>query len=472
MGKNLPMSPSVFFVLGIGMPALLFYVYDARFAHPALPLHWMMIVLLAIPVAYTSRTQRYLELSTYLFAYVFFGLASTAQLIAGRFPLGGSYEVSEVLWADFLILVGLLSFGVGAGANRRRDVRWASKPITVHRVRIAAIVSVALFVLAISYFGVETSVFFLARNEAMEEMMKATGSGESLVNLQIATSLIRLPIMVASAISLAFTIFHDRLRWLTAGLIIANVVINNPISTPRFVFGTWAIAYFLIVGLRYFPRRTGTIFAVSLPVLFTVAFPILDLFRFSLENTSVEESVFVTFATKGDFDSFQLIMDAGRYVSNQGVEAGRQLAGSVGFFVPRSLWSSKPEATGVLLGVWGQRQNLNLAAPLWIELYIDAWWFGLALGMGGFGYVCRRLQRSLSVPTINVAAALVPLLCGAAMIALRGSLMIAMSFLLPIILFSIFLSAKTLRVSAAHRGTERPSHGAEQFIASSQSGRS
>lgn len=439
---HLRVSPIVLVILGVVLPALQFAVYGVEHAHPALILHCLMTPVLALPIAYLSRTQRYLELSTYLFAYVFFGLASTAQLMVGQFPLRGSYGIGDVLWADAIVLVGLLCFAIGASKGGTRTFDWAMRPLTVKRLWIGSFLAVCLFVAAVLYFETGLTMLFLSRNESIEALMLATGTRDSLVQFQVASSLMRVPVLVASTAVLAFAVIRRRLRWLAVVLVVANLIINNPVSTARFVVGTYAIAYLIIIGSHYFPQSLGRTYALLMPFIFAVLFPMIDVFRHSSDNISIAGAdVFEVFATKGDFDSFQLVMDAGRLVADRGVALGLQFIGSLGFFVPRAIWSGKPEPTGIVLGDWGGRENVNLAAPLWIEFYIDWWWLGVIFGMGALGFFCRRIEKGLaSTGDVNISTITVPLLAGYLMILLRGSLMTAMSFLLPIMFFLLVFS--------------------------------
>src|SRR5580698_8009822 len=76
-----------------------------------------------------------------------------------------------------------------------------------------------------------------------------------------------------------------------------------------------------------------------------------------------------------NYDSWANIYTAVEIVKVHGMQWGHQLLGSLLFFVPSSLWSSKPLATGIFLADYLIRNYsmwfTNLSAPLAAEGYLD-----------------------------------------------------------------------------------------------------
>ncbi len=81
------------------------------------------------------------------------------------------------------------------------------------------------------------------------------------------------------------------------------------------------------------------------------------------------------------------------WVDTRGHTYGRQLAGSGLFFVPRAVWSGKPEDTGVRVGQWMGLRMTNLSAPLWTEFWVDLGATGMIGGMALIGYASARTDR-------------------------------------------------------------------------------
>jgi hypothetical protein len=146
-----------------------------------------------------------------------------------------------------------------------------------------------------------------------------------------------------------------------------------------------------------------------------------------------------------DFDAFQAVANTIALVDREGVSGGRQIAGAVLFAVPRQLWPDKPLATGQLVGEKSGYAFTNISAPLWAELYVDG---GLLLVLAGFlayGAAVRTLDRwyrwsQRGGGGARVVSVLVPIYAGYQFFVLRGSLMPAVAYLTPIVLFALACS--------------------------------
>jgi hypothetical protein len=119
-------------------------------------------------------------------------------------------------------------------------------------------------------------------------------------------------------------------------------------------------------------------------------------------------------------------------VSKQGLGWGRQLLGDLLFFVPSSLWHTKPVATGIAIGNYLILHHsgwfTNLSAPLVGEGYIDFGTSGVVLYGAGLAVVVVWLNRLandsgklVSFPIAIYAAVFL-------MFTLRGSLMVAVAY--------------------------------------------
>lgn len=108
---------------------------------------------------------------------------------------------------------------------------------------------------------------------------------------------------------------------------------------------------------------------------------------------------------------------------------GRQLAGSVFFAVPRSVWPGKPRDTGVMVGQWMGTVNTNLSSPIWAELWLDFGPLGMGAGLLAIGYAAARVDRRYAKratrrsPPGSLISVVVPLVAGYSFILLRGPLL-------------------------------------------------
>ena len=83
------------------------------------------------------------------------------------------------------------------------------------------------------------------------------------------------------------------------------------------------------------------------------------------------------------YDAFSNILATLEYVEINGIAFGYQLLGVILFFIPRSIWVSKPTSTGELIGEYlmntTPRDYSNLSNAIVSEGYINLGVFGVVL---------------------------------------------------------------------------------------------
>jgi hypothetical protein len=156
-------------------------------------------------------------------------------------------------------------------------------------------------------------------------------------------------------------------------------------------------------------------------------------------------------ATK-DYDQSTMTGNGVWFVENAGHTAGRQLLGAVLFWVPRTLWPSKPVDTGTLIGIAMQDRNVSLSGPLWLEFWIDFGYPGLIVGFAAVGYGANRLDGAFSSRidsarrSVYASDIFMPMIAGYTFILLRGSLLQAMSRLAVIVAVCWFVGGKPVEL--------------------------
>lgn len=213
------------------------------------------------------------------------------------------------------------------------------------------------------------------------------------------------------------------------GLIVLNVIVNNPVSNARY----WFLTVLVSLLFTAFPSSAAmyrSVLAMGV-VGALVLFPYADRFRYdSAGSRPVDSSsVFEPLATK-DYDQTVMFANTITWVDTRGHTYGRQLAGSALFFVPRSVWNGKPEDTGVRVGEWMGMNMTNLSAPLWTELWVDFGAPGMVGALALIGYAAARTDRRYARAVSrdgpgpgSVLAVTAPLIAGYTFILLRGPLL-------------------------------------------------
>ncbi|MEV6010312.1 O-antigen polymerase [Streptomyces sp. NPDC051976] len=389
-----------------------------------------------------TRRRRLIQGAFWLFVYVAMGVAPLAQDVIGQVPTPVVGDRSDTTTAVTLILVGCVAFDVGALLARHRPsarTRRARPPASVSRRRLWLLIAVAYLGSALCIVKLGGPAVFFTSRQSISASVQASGLTGSSGDSHVGSAFIRGFGTVPALLALLFLV-----RWMVtsrvarrrptaiaalAGLVVVNLIVNNPISNPRY----WFLTVVFSLLFTAFPRSpvlyraalvTGVIGALLL-------FPFLDRFRYDsggyhpVQTTSVLEPL-----TLKDYDQVGMFANTLTFVhSGAGHSDGRQLAADVFFFVPRSVWHGKPLDSGVQVGQWMGMTNTNLSSPLWAELWLD---FGPVGMTGGFlllGYACARADRRYAQRTLEdgrpgtVMAVVIPLVSGYSFILLRGPLL-------------------------------------------------
>jgi hypothetical protein len=437
---------------------LLISVHEGHFSLPLLPI--------LIIVAYSGNRlariiavgQQEIVVTTFwIFVYIFLGLCPFLQILAGIFPWFGNYEESLLVEAGLVILVGILAFDTGHRLLPRQAVAVLTPEFLQRPIRKATVAILAvLAIISAIYFqqqlgGVESLLMTrLERGQYFTDRFE--GPEMSLLN-----QLARTPVYVVLIAALAIWVAYHKsersvgARWklLTLGLLAFTLILNNPIATARLKVGTILLSLFFILPWR---RWYGLVVVSGLIVGLILVFPFADIFRNKLDvqlgERIIETSIVDELTKNGDFDAFQMIANAVIVTDEIGYQFGRQIGGALAFWVPRSMWLSKPLTTGELIAEQAGHSFTNLSAPLWAEFYVDGGWLLVVGGFTIYGALVRTLDRwhrmsqSSSDSRARVVLVLVPIYAGYQFFLLRGSLMPAIAYLAPMVLFALLCSVR------------------------------
>jgi hypothetical protein len=218
-------------------------------------------------------------------------------------------------------------------------------------------------------------------------------------------------------------------------LILLVLVTENPLTEKRNALGPLYLGLVLVGFQTWFASRTRRMLLLVGSMVF--GFPAISVFTHNHQQTLSDLSMsdigdrIQEYYFSINYDSWANIYTSVEIVKIHGLQWGHQLLGSMLFFVPSSIWTTKPLATGILLGnylianysMWFN----NLSAPLVAEAYLD---------FGYIGVIVYATAAAILVLSINKLAQrnnwlALPMAVYASlflMFLLRGSLMIAMGF--------------------------------------------
>lgn len=229
------------------------------------------------------------------------------------------------------------------------------------------------------------------------------------------------------ALAVAVCIMHRRPPVIAMCITITcALVAAMPTAIARNQLASLGLPIFI---LAFGMLRRNKMLSLVLIILIATVFPLLNLCRLLLYAPSM---IFVG----ADFDAYQNLMLA---IDINFITDGRQLLGTLLFFVPRSLWPTKPLGSGYELANLQSLSFKNISMPIFGEGYVN---FGV-LGAIAFtiitALIFRRLDSTYKEGTPGLCSLIYLILIGSCIFLLRGALMPALAALCAYILAAIIV---------------------------------
>jgi oligosaccharide repeat unit polymerase len=443
---NLLLTGIVAVGLALVLPALLYVSGGKSHLTGAGLFAWIITAYSAVRLAglVWDGRPRLLEMTFWIYVYIWLGMAGMLQLTSGSFPWRSVHSPGSVLVGLAIIAVGLFAYEVGLRAPRVRRSRHApritpnARFIDPYRVvAMAVFATVAVAYLLFTLGGV--AALMVSRQELSGTLARLSGGSGKVIGMATA-AMLKIPPFVA-LVALWTSWLHRRtqvrsghwLLWPILVLAVVNVIVNNPFSSTRAWFGT-VVLTFLLISFRWRRRYSMTIWVAALVGLFIVVFPYADLFRYQVAlkiDAPNHASLGEQFVKNGDYASFQQVLNAVTFTEVNGHTLGRQFLGAVFVWVPRRIWTSKPIDTGDLVAIFAGYPFTNLEMPLWAELYVDWQVPGVILGLFAYGWITSALQRDYlrnASPATSFRNLAMPILAGYQLFLIRGDLMSSLAW--------------------------------------------
>lgn len=372
--------------------------------------------------------------SHWVFILFFFFLAALTQYITHQHPVQndvGAFD-QEALYANGLILLWSLGFLTSYQAIQRR--------LKKTPVRLPGEAERAPnYFLLIGLIGFATVVSILVYGlTALMSRYDASRAGAQLDSP--VQGLIGHFCRYITILCFCLIVMHKRpkslMYWIAIAVAAAaSFLTDDPISVPRFLAGTLALAV-LCTFLRRV-RSSGLWLPITLVAGLILVMPVLNLTRNThLSNinwAAYSPADVATTLTDGDFDAYQMMCNTVHMPGDQ-ITWGDQLYGSLLFFVPRTLWPDKPVTSGIYVGNYYDLGFVNFSEPLPAEGYVNfgipgvllfAVIFGLLLGWADHAYWRQMDTRPDTLGPTALQLGYV-FMVGLVIYTMRGALMSAM----------------------------------------------
>jgi hypothetical protein len=442
--KSYVVATVMFLLLAFLVPLYMYMELNVPVMSANIAIAWFIAAYAGLQLSLLSvnNRERVLELTFWIFTYVFMGIGSFVQLAGNRFPWDGSYGQAEIAKCLFILILGMVCYQTGLALGRRKapPAPMPERPIRIsgNGFMLIAAASVLLSVILIAK-GNGFHALFLPRNNA-ENAHEVKSLGLILDQFS------RVPLFTCLVLGIWMWKKHKFTRVsgpvTVIALLLLNAIISNPISSSRYWSGSVALTVVLLAAPW---RKLG--FArwsfIYLTVLLLV-FPYADLFRNRLDASLQVHKVTDLLMDKGDYDAFQMMLNSSKYTDLNGIVYGRQFLSTFLFWVPRSVWPSKPYSSGQEIGEALGYSFTNLSCPLWAESYINFGYLGVAAVFLLYGYATSRLQQrymsSKPASGVTFSQLMVPFLSAFQIFLLRGDLQNAVTYVSVYVLAACLIS--------------------------------
>src|SRR6202034_1098988 len=374
------------------------------------------------------------DMVVFIFNWLFLDLAPKVQLMSmpQRLINTSTVAVDRVALTNLMCALFMLAFTLFYGflSGRAEARRVDSPPASAPRPFTAGAVGLALFV-CVCVVAIAAPKAYASIDNAVAPSPASLIVKRCLLFLPSATLLILLHETVRSGRKLLFSRVCVLLL-----LLLLVLITENPYTEKRNALGPLYIALLLVAFPGFFANWSRRMLLLVGGMV--VIFPAITIFTHNHQQALGDVTLTQVLDRLMDhyfsinYDSWANIYTAVEIAGAHGVQWGHQLLGSLLFFVPSSVWSGKPLATGIFLANYLTKNYsmwfTNLSAPLIAEGYLDFGFVGVILyaGVAAFAVtflnkLARRSSKWVSFPLAVYGSVVL-------MIVLRGSLMIALGF--------------------------------------------
>jgi len=197
-------------------------------------------------------------------------------------------------------------------------------------------------------------------------------------------------------------------------LLVWIVFLSNPLANSR------QVTLFLLLPIFFYflrDRRIATNgFFLGIPFLLVYSSNLVD--RSTGQLNAIR---FTVLSRNGDFDAFAQFANGIKLIDNGLFPYLQQILGPLLFFVPRSIWDSKPRDTGIEIASQLNLRFKNISAPWVLEAYSNAQLLGLIVTSIFLGFYLSKYEYG---SLYNLRSWLLgSILVGVLFIVIRGSLL-------------------------------------------------
>ena len=351
-----------------------------------------IIQIISIVFIFSKEKQPYsLNKIFYLFSLFFFGIAPLIQFYEGGAFFGARLLLeNEIYYMNILIVLILLFYQAFYTLFYKLYREKKSYPIAdkflikkkLDRLNSFKLLLISTLSFVFVLYTVDFNIFNLLLRGG-----ELTSRNENSQN--IATNLIIIQVVRPLTMMCLYFYLISSSKKLVVGIVLFSLALVSifPTGVPRFYAAAMYIPL-LLVTVPFLRRKN--IFSISLVLGLLIIYPLLNYFREFASLEEVKFSLNYQMFNTGHFDSYQ---NFALIVIHDFFTAGYQLVGVLLFFVPRSIWSSKPVGSGEYIATELNFYFKNISANYFAEGYINFGFIGILCFIVILAFLTARIDK-------------------------------------------------------------------------------
>ena len=419
---------------------------------PATNLSFAVVVVLSAFGLLADKRRHSLNQVFFIFQVSFMGIIPWVQVSTGRLPWGVRITSDSIQFANFLTATFVSCYLLSYHLSRGRSWHISIRPLALRRGSCWSLlgISAAILLWIILQYGPDVLVY-------RDQWASVRTAFEDSSSAQLFSTFVR---QFPFILLFAFLTYGDRsyrVEKILGTLLL--LALAFPTAVLRSQLGAMFIAFLTLYLDRRHTRRSPHILMLLVGVI--AIYPLMGIFRYaSMGTTAASAEVYLQSFQGGDFDGFAMLVQAGHHVQTQGLSMGNQLLGALLFFVPRSLWPTKPIGSGQMLANTSNWEFSQVSCPAQAEAYLNFGVLGVVLFGLVYGTTLRRLDVSFQRDTSTLGAGLARFIyaptLGLLFLNLRGDMMSSISFVALSVVLVVGIRIVALRPAmlSSHSSSE------------------
>lgn len=347
---------------------------------------FIIIICLSEMIVSIKDTSFSFNMMFWLFNLFFFGVAPLLQYWTNIYSWNFNPNDKDIINTNILIVIWLICYVfTNKFTNGKKQISQSNSYIIDERLNILLIISILITLYYLIVIGLRNIVIRgNNRDVSLDQTM-------FLLTVHIFHN-----IVLATFVLFIIKLQKEKKKDIRIYLIgVCFIISCFPTGLARNMMASFYVGLLIIL---FNEKKRSRWISVILIFGLILIFPVINIFRNenSLISGDIENSIISRIQseyTSGDYDAHQMFISIQNATKYYGLSYGKQFLGALFFFIPRSIWTSKPYGTGrTAFELTSQHWYTNVSAPLISEAWVNFGIVGIVIVGILLGYIVKKLD--------------------------------------------------------------------------------